>query len=189
MPVHHQTSPHFQNLLSPRCPSRTSLPSPVPQSITHLSLPEASSARLVPASHIPAASHHLTSQILRQLPCGNKGQLFSFSVLWLIHTCSNHRLWPHVCYYIYSSNKKLKEIPALLGLGHILLPNLTTHLLDVSKSKIFMENYTPVKHGQIFTGVLNSESTSSVPEPFFHVSFLQNPVWDRHVLEMFHPEC
>lgn len=61
--VHHQTSPHSQNPLCPRCPSQPSLPYPRGAS-EHL--PEASSAYLVPASHVPAASHHLTPQILRQ---------------------------------------------------------------------------------------------------------------------------
>lgn len=45
----------------------------------------------------------------------------------------------------------------MLGLGHALLPNFSAPLSNMCKNKIFIEDYSPVKRGQVSTWVLNSK--------------------------------
>ena len=93
VPAHQKPSPPSLNLLSAHCTSQPSLLCPVPPCLPCLSPPAPpSSVHLVPAPHVPPASCHLTPQLCRQLHGGNKGLMFSFSILWLEHTRGNHRL-------------------------------------------------------------------------------------------------
>lgn len=65
----------------------------------------------------------------------------------------------------------------MLGLGHALLPNFSAPLSNMCKNKIFIEDYSPVKRGQVSTWVLNSKRITLPLQLnlnsffFFYVSF------------------
>lgn len=85
----------------------------------------------------------------------------------------------------------------MLGLGHALLPNFSAPLSNMCKNKIFIEDYSPVKRGQVSTWVLNSKRITLPLQLnlnsffFFYVSFpkIKSEEKKKNCFKMLSPEC